>query len=421
MITHDFRFGLGKTTSTIIILSISLFITIPPSHVIAQTGTTLISNWTWDEPILDGNFEQLWSETTTYTFSIFNYDDVSNQTFTMKFLNNENFIFIGVTWNDDYLFSGDSIAIYFDESHDGVLSNSQEDSKYISHAGILSLGDRYWDDGWVSDSNQTILAAGGFSSFEFKLPIGSNADSEDLDLLHAGDIVGFGLIAQDREFEGGNTGTWPDNDPTQWADLQLSIKPILDFPVDIETSINVPQVGEVFYLLTTISNMNGTGTVYYIVATLFLPDGISRAPGVPEFIIIEELYSAQYRSSGYNYTCLWTLIADSIGEYSIELVVDGFGVPELSVNIQISVVSNAPVTTTYTHSQTIDNTITNTVTGEDTVTVTGEDTVTQTFSSVKFSTSVIEERKSEAGLPFIIPIIMCTLVAGRIIKRRNVS
>ncbi|MFX0207766.1 MAG: hypothetical protein ACFFDT_17385 [Candidatus Hodarchaeota archaeon] len=177
---------------------------------------------------------------------------------------------------------------------------------------------------------------------ELKIPIGVKAEVEDLNLVSPGDIVGFGLIAIDGEFEDGFTGAWtteiygPANDSSNWADLQLASSPELDFPVILTPSSSVIKVGEVFYVLGFTSNNNGTGMVYNLYATLTLPDEIELAP------ITSLSQSIDSLSVGQNHTFIWPLIAKNAGTFTIEVLIDGIGIPALTDNHELSVITPFP-------------------------------------------------------------------------------
>ncbi len=310
-----------------------------------NNGIVLQSKWTWDEPFIDGNLDQLWSACPSYSFSISNYRDPgNNQTFWLKFLNNGDFLFILIDWNDDYIHGSDRITFYFDQNNNGNLDNSSEDAKAVS--GLLpSLNDYFWDgNDWILDTNQSMESGGALQTdqLELKIPIGVHAEDEDLNLISPGDIVGFGLVAIDGESEDGYTGTWPSeiygpaNDSSNWADLQLAALPELDFPVILTPSSSIIHVGEVFYVLGFVSNNNGTSRVYNLYATLTLPNETELAPVTSLFQIIDDL------TVGQNHTFMWPLIAKNAGTFTIELLVDGMGIPTLTKNLTITVFAPFP-------------------------------------------------------------------------------
>ncbi|MHA2253696.1 MAG: sugar-binding protein [Candidatus Kariarchaeaceae archaeon] len=402
-----------------------------PYQVGGQAGDDLISKWTWDEPILDGNFESLWSSTQQYYYSIKNYEDAgNNQSMTMKFLNNEDYLYIAITWNDDSLASGyDWIGLYFDELNDETLTNSEEDHISIGYSGIPSIVDRYWQDSWVTDTNQSKTSGGGFSSFELKIPIGSNAEAEDLDLVSAGDTVGLGIITRDGEYDGNppSMGSWPtyvygpEDDPSGWADLHLAAKPDLDFGVYFELSADSFVPREVFFLLTTITNINGTGIIYSLNVTLVLPVGINMAHNEPVTVWLDQL------NPGNNHSYLWTLRAEDIGTHTLELLVDGNGMPKVSQELDVLVGPVVAETETITVITNLEKTITSfdTSTTKDiqfetsTKTVPGEETLTKTATTYEVKTETIEETKSEASFQFGLLIVFCAISVHLSIKWKN--
>ncbi|MFX1513467.1 MAG: hypothetical protein ACFFCQ_12840 [Promethearchaeota archaeon] len=321
-----------------------LFPIVPSSAKPTNNGIVLESKWSWDEPNIDGNLDQLWAACPTYFYSILNYRDATNQTFSLKFLNTADFLFILVNWNDDYFHISDRISFYFDQENNGILDNSSEDAKAVSGLSP-SLNDYFWDgNNWVSDTNQSMESGGAFQAdqLELKIPIGVHAEDEDLNLISPGDIVGFGLIAIDGEFEDGFTGAWtteiygPANDSSNWADLHLAPLPLLDFPVILTPSSSLINVGEVFYTSGFVSNNNGTGMVYNLYATLSLPDEIELAPVTQLSQTIASL------SVGQNHTFMWSLIAKKAGIYNIELRVDGTGIPTLTDNYVVTLITPFP-------------------------------------------------------------------------------
>jgi hypothetical protein len=318
-----------------------------PSH----EGTVLQSSWTWDDPLYY-NSDNVWDG--CQVFSSFITDvgaDYSSQKIELKFLNNDRYLFIRILWIDDFPFQVDSIGFYFDEDNDGVLNNTREDYKFIigSSGGNPSISDGHWQDGWVTDANQSTSIIGSFNDFmEIKIPIGANADTDDLDGVSPGDRIGLGLIAQDTELFYNPNPTQititteifgNETNSSNWADLQLASHPDLEFPVKLTTSKSVVSVGEAFYVLGFIANINrsSTGRVHNINATLVLPEGITFAPTVLGYQYLESLNSAASHASGYNHTFLWTVVAENSGNYSLEFLVDALGIPLITNTTRVTV------------------------------------------------------------------------------------
>ncbi|MHA2245448.1 MAG: Ig-like domain-containing protein [Candidatus Hodarchaeales archaeon] len=323
---------------------------------LTHENTTLQSKWTWDEPQLDGTFENIWNYAIEYSYSVNDvWDDYSSQRVSLRFLNTEEYLFIGVQWIDEDPYQSDYIYFYFDEFHDGFLNDSMEDYKGIVRSlSSWSAYDGHYNSstGWSGDTNQTYWIGYSSTSFEVKIPIGTTAESYDLDSTSAGDIIGLHLGVQDGELvynPNPSMYTIPteifgtNSDPTGWADLQLSSKPFLDFQIDLNPSSQILEVGEVFYLTTFISNNNGTEIIYNLNATLVLSEGITYAPTESNFKYLESLNSASLHSSGYNHTFLWTLVANYSGIHTINLLLDGTKLPELSSSINITVTSSFPL------------------------------------------------------------------------------
>lgn len=216
---------------------------------------------------------------------------------------------------------GDTLRLYFDENHDGVLTHGAEDSWIISRSvGKWSLTDRHYESGgWVTDPNNgSLKGLASPTQMEAKIPIGKNAEESDLNSTFAGDTVGINIIATDSDFiesiPGYSSTTTElygnDTDPTAWANLELAAEPELDFEVLLEPSSTIVDIGEVFFVTCFISNnANSTGIIYNIIATLIIPAGITLAPTVELSQFKDELYSASTHSSGYNHTFIWTMIA----------------------------------------------------------------------------------------------------------------
>lgn len=334
---------------------IGLIILTSADASLAHEGTTLQSKWTWDEPQLDGTFEHVWDYAEVYSYSVNDvYNDYS-QRVAIQFLNTEEYLYIGVQWTDDSPYQADSIYFYFDEFHDGFLNDSMEDYKgLVRSLSSWSAYDGHYStsSGWGSDTNQTYWIGYLSTSFEVKIPIGTIAESYDLDSTFAGDIIGLHLALQDGELAGGpppSMYTIPTeifgtiDDPAGWANLQLSSKPLLDFQIDLNPSSQILETGEVFYLTAFISNNNGTEDIYHVNATLVLSEGIAYAPTESNYRHLDTLNSAFLHSSGYNHTFLWTLIANHTGTHTIQLLLDGTKIPKLSTSINITVTSAFPL------------------------------------------------------------------------------
>jgi len=341
--------GLTIFFSSIFVMSLSL-----SSAKLTHNTVTLSSKWTWDTPYLDGTLESLWSISPSNSYSIFSREG-GNQTFYLQFLNNKDYLFIAITWSDNEVVQGDSLRFYFDESHDGVLKPGAEDCQLISRSlSMWSLTDRHFESGiWVNDVNHN--SSLGWSSsptrIEVQIPIGNNAEEFDLNSTFSGDLVGFNIIATDSDFiesiPGYQSTTTElygnESDPTVWANLELASEPVLDFDIVLEASSTIVDKAEVFYVTCFISNnANSTGIIYNINVTILVPSGITLAPTMDASQYKDSLSSASTHGSGYNYTFLWTLIAIDTGTHQLAVNVDGIGIPHLSNETHVEIVTPSP-------------------------------------------------------------------------------
>jgi hypothetical protein len=347
-----------KLTITLLLLffSNSYFIeTFLSSAKPTHNTTSLNSKWTWDEPYLDGSFESLWSICPVYSYSIFNRESATNQSFSLQFLNNEDYLFVAINWwGDNNIGQMDSLRLYLDENHDGILLMGAEDYRSLSwSSGSLNLVDGYYGSGsWAIDSNQNGSFAGSISTtnFEIKIPIGNNAEGTDLNSTFAGEIVGFNVIATDSDWIPGQGYQYTateiygnDTSPTTWTNLELAHEPDLDFIVNLDPSSMILEVGEAFYVTCFLSNnANSTGIVHYLNITIILPKGIILAPSVENSQYLDDLYIASSYSSGYNSTFIWPLITNETGEYIIDILIDGVGIPQQTNSTQVRIISPFP-------------------------------------------------------------------------------
>ncbi|MHA1947707.1 MAG: hypothetical protein ACXAC6_13040 [Candidatus Hodarchaeales archaeon] len=323
---------------------------IPSSSLPTHNTITITSKWTWDEPKLDGTFDSLWSTSPSTSYSIFSREG-GNQTFWLQFLNNEDFMFIAISWSDNEAVQGDTLRFYFDENHDGALTDGDEDCWFIVRSlNLWSLYDRHYEsNSWISDpDNGSIAWSSSPTKIEVKIPIGINAEDHDLNSTFSGDSVGFNVIATDSDFvesiPGYSSSTTEiygnETEPTTWANLELSIQPDLDFDVVLDPSSTMLDIGEVFFITCFISNNgNSTGIIYNINVTISLPTGTKLAPTVELSQFKDDLYSASTHGAGYNHTFIWTMVANNEGNQIFEVIVDGTGIPRLINETQIEIVT----------------------------------------------------------------------------------
>ena len=85
---------------SIILSNLLVISTFPSSAKPTHNSISLSSKWTWDEPSIDGTFDTLWSICPSYGYSIFSREG-GNQTFWLKFLNSEDYLFIAISWSDN--------------------------------------------------------------------------------------------------------------------------------------------------------------------------------------------------------------------------------------------------------------------------------------------------------------------------------
>jgi len=162
-------------------------------------------------------------------------------------MNDANYLYIGIAYEDGNASNGDFVTLYFDGDNSGTLGTTNENcvrvERQSSEPDDNTTYDRYWNGtAWVDDSISNFTDAEGFQdrpsggnyyNYEFKIPLADDANNQDLPDVNggngtdAGDEVGFFFEMHD----GGGTGTWywqetnmistnPATSPG-WADIRL--------------------------------------------------------------------------------------------------------------------------------------------------------------------------------------------------------
>jgi hypothetical protein len=163
-----------------------------------------------------------WTGASTKTFQMVNPNNQQVFEVTLRIVNDNNFLYLGLTINDDefttqaqFLPGGDAFRIDFDNDHCGSLFAVGDDTLIIQ-AGSPQFQDGYivggtsspadTTGGGTSDGTGAASRQGSLNHFELKHPLCSG-DLLDF-CLHPGDIVGFRLEYLDAGAGGTYDGSY---------------------------------------------------------------------------------------------------------------------------------------------------------------------------------------------------------------------
>lgn len=190
---------------------------------------------------IDGQLDRgEWDQAATQTFQMLVSSGAPPFTATLHVMNSRNYLYLGLTLNDDefsltgqYLAYGDTLRIDFDNDHSGALFALSDDMLDL-HAGLPQFTDSYIV-GEPTDSSSAADVAGGGTAdgagvasrvlqrnhFELKHPLCSG---EPLDYcLQPGDTLGFRLEYLDAEADGsfGSAQFFPGSASVSEADIVI--------------------------------------------------------------------------------------------------------------------------------------------------------------------------------------------------------
>mgnify|MGYP005835705399 CR=1 FL=1 len=179
-----------------------------------------------------------WSGAATRTFAMPSSGSTPPFTVTLHVMNDGQFLYMGITINDDeftshaqYLPKGDGFRIDFDNDHSGSLFALGDDVLSVSagapqfedgsiYAGTSARSDELG--GGTVDGSGAASRVGSLNHFELKHPLCSG-DALDF-CLHAKDTVGFRLEYLDAQADGsfGGSQWFPGSGATSQADIVIS-------------------------------------------------------------------------------------------------------------------------------------------------------------------------------------------------------
>lgn len=193
---------LGLSLKIIMVIWVSLGF--PPNYFTAHAADTY--GPACGTAVIDGIANPAeWSGASAQTFQMVNPGNQQVLEATLRVMNDKNFLFLGLTINDDefttqaqFLPGGDAFRIDFDNDHSGSLFAVGDDNLFIQ-AGNPQFSDQYIAEGTsaaadttgggTSDGTGAASRQGSLNHFELKHPLCSG-DQRDF-CLHPGDIVGF--------------------------------------------------------------------------------------------------------------------------------------------------------------------------------------------------------------------------------------
>jgi hypothetical protein len=164
-----------------------------------------------------------WSGASSKTVSMLNYSGKPAITATIHVMNGRNFLYVGVTVNDDefstqgeFLPLGDGFFFLFDEDLSGSVYELNNNALTISAGApqfhdsyVTNLGGSNQDDtlgGGTANGSGAATRTNNLNHFEMRFPLCSG---EPLDFcLHPTDTTGFRLEYLDAEANGDFGGTW---------------------------------------------------------------------------------------------------------------------------------------------------------------------------------------------------------------------
>lgn len=200
-----------------ILVVITIFLAVELGNISASVAANNVDTFysTCGVPIIDGNVTNLeWSNAVSKSVLMYSPGAVPPFTATIHIMNSANYLYIGLTINDDeftplgnYLPEGDTSLFLFNNDNSGSLYELDNNILALS-AGIPSYEDRYIF--VTTPSNQEDILGGGtadgqgstnrineLNHFELKFPLCSG-DSLDF-CLGSTQVVGFRLEYLDAE------------------------------------------------------------------------------------------------------------------------------------------------------------------------------------------------------------------------------
>jgi hypothetical protein len=329
---------------------------IPESH--SHESRSLESEWAFRIPNIDGIFSNgEWNDSASMPI----IQDGNN--FKLYAKNDDRDIYLGIIWYSNLSdltanYWAVSLDVFFDERHDGVLVNGEEDriGRLQYTDGVVYIWDGFWLNRWESDPIESKLIApfkfqGLYDTYtktylyfyEMRVKIGANSDSRDLDLVNAGNVVGFTVwlyLTGQGDVPHLTVLSWPDPDPhndpkpDRWADLTLSsppnVKPDLSianfgaFPSNVFTKSNFT----VSFDITNVGN-----------GSLFNTESVVNYP--------TELYLVGFQNATVNIGNLgmnnsihvsWILGASKEGIYEINVNLTGSNIDPIEMKTAVNVV-----------------------------------------------------------------------------------
>jgi len=221
---HSFREDTMKKRliSLVLVVSMLAVMLVAANGAFAHSGDEITSGWASAPPTLDSTISPgEWDNAYTLTFA-------GGTVYVMN--DDTNLYWAAVIPDPDT--GGDWLSTFFDDGHDTVLTDGDEDAKSVILPSPPGTGDWHWDSlsvSWQVDITDDLLLGSGFAyaagqyTIEMGMPLDSG-DSQDLS-ASAGDTVGLALFYS----EGGVLTSWPATadwtDPTTWGNLILASEP----------------------------------------------------------------------------------------------------------------------------------------------------------------------------------------------------
>ena len=223
--------------SMAIFSSVIFMLNYAPSAVSAHVGSPFGPKC--GSAVIDGNVDASeWSTASKMTFEMVHPNSPVPFTATLYVMNSNNYLYMGITINDDelsttaqYLPKGDGFRIDFDNDHGGTLLSLNDDVLGIA-AGLPQFDDSYiynlpssshsdLQGGGKTDGAGAATRVGDLNHFELKHPLCSG-DSLDFCLTPTtSNTVGFRLEYLDAEANGsfGSSQYYPGTGNTSEADI----------------------------------------------------------------------------------------------------------------------------------------------------------------------------------------------------------
>ncbi len=225
--------------SAILVLSCSLLlVTFYQAPSVEAHSGDVLSAWANVVPAIDGVLSPGEWDDDGVLLSPGEWDDAESLPFTstggidciLYIKNDANNLYLAVRTTDSTLSQdttvNDKIWLYFDNDHDGLGPEAGDD--IIGWNGYLSEGFRdgysdgtyVWsrdiDDGGTSDGLASATGDGAYNYFEISHPLDTTDSTHDFSLSLEVPAVGFAIRLT---VDGLDTGWWPSDNVTKWADI----------------------------------------------------------------------------------------------------------------------------------------------------------------------------------------------------------